>query len=182
MSEIKAVYVSDAPEVAEWQRAFKAICEAYRVHCEGIEAEFPGYKLLERRSWGDLRYIVGLNGEECPGPLWRNQEGHWVPALRSRAGKALEKRLQEVRREVPPVPGMPLHTTCHHHWCSHSFEPMGGVFWAAWTALPESVEREPKFDPSLWKRAKLSEYYYAKELDEAQEDSCAEPIETTAAA
>lgn len=167
MPEIQAVYRSTAPQIVEYWAELQRRNEAFTAHVDAVLDDYPQHKAAIQRQYGGGRNLFGLFGDEDPGKPWKysRRDGCWVPNGRSTAGKALKERLASVcfrRTAVPGMPGGYFSERAGVMYDPGQFHD-GKALWVFWGVAPELVEAEKGFDPALWERGKLSEYWAAKE-------------------
>ena len=160
-----AIYRSAAPSVVEaWedtQRRYKEWHSA--VGAWGDAYKHDGILITDH---GDRKWVIGLRGDDAPGPEWRwsKQADCWVPDKRTKAGKAVDATLESLRVDkLGHVPGMPARVVGPGRMYQSGFEYIDGVLWVTWGCSAEEVESQAKFDGNLWERAKASAYYLAVE-------------------
>lgn len=177
MPEIQCVYRSTHPAVQEWehdrarrkQEADEAVC-AFLRELDTHDAANPLVE-VQTHTWGPSWWLAGVHGKEAPGPLWREAEpGLWVPNRRTKAGKELGARVEGISFKWKRAPGMPRSLSVPAGQGTNRMiwpvvELLGGGYWCAWKVSAAQVEASSSFDPALWERGKLSEYWAAKEAE-----------------
>lgn len=167
MTETTIVYVSRSPVLEAFWAEWAVANRTYREQIAAFRAGFPGYDLMESSGWGQWS-ICALRGTESPGKGWRRRtNSEWVPDIRYSAGRAARRQMDALRLRMPSTPGMPDVVFFEHKMHSHSLEHLGGAFWSRWSVPPELAEAEKGFDPAIWQRGRLSEYWAAKEAEHA---------------
>jgi hypothetical protein len=162
-----AYYRSEGPQVPDYLAELQHRWETYRTETAAFQAEFPGFELAEARTRG-CQWVVGLRGSGSPGPVWMQKSGetYWSPNRSFKLGKELATRMWAIKFVEPTIPGMPVR--CYHesrvYW--PGFEAFDGSYWMAWDAPVETVEGDPAFDPSIWRRVRASEYWLSREAQE----------------
>lgn len=166
----EAAYSSSHPDVTSWWAQLHALNAEYNQAARWFHENYPEHKVMEVHSrWG--RGLSGLSGAN-PGPAWRvGKHGTWVPLRNHRKDPALLARYQAARIEYPPMPGMPADvmvwpTLGGFNCKTPGWREMGGEVWVTWGCTHDLVEESNRFDPTLWMRRRLSEYYAAVEQQE----------------
>jgi len=176
----QAVFTSTAPEISAWfadtELREREANEALGAFLRGLDNHDPSNPQVHIRThtWGPTWWLGGVHGKEAPGPLWRESEpGLWVPNRRTKAGKELGAQVEAIGFKWKCVPGMPADLSVLAGdgrdfllWPKVEALGGGGVFWCVWKVPEAQVIGSPRFDPALWQRAKLSEYYAAREAAE----------------
>jgi len=171
-----AVYACHRPERLDAYLAeIDVLWEAYRAKIKELEDELGTETLLCRGSKRGqfISGYVAKDRNEAPLPGFRREQhsDHMVPALRTKAGKALAERLNAVSYDPPQKPGLPDLILGEGYMGGMSIKKIGGV-WYAWTTVPLG-DRDPRntglgeVDPAMWTPAKLSDYFLAVEAEEA---------------
>lgn len=178
MPEIQVVFTSTAPEISAWvvdrEHREREANEALGAFLRGLDTYDPRNPEVQLRThtWGPTWWLGGVHGKTAPGPLWRESEpGLWVPNRRTKAGKELGAQVEAIGFKWKRVPGMPSDLSVptgdgRNFLLWPEVETLGGVFWCVWKAPGEQVTSSARYSADLWQRAKLSEYYAAKEAVE----------------
>lgn len=172
------VYRSTRPEVlAHWDAtATEEAHKVWRAQVELIIADlgFPGRRFATSSGWRGVK-VIGVEhpkGEPVPAG-WRRDRGlpeAIVPARRTRQGKAIGARLEEVaapnpRRELPG--GMPEMAFSRKSvtLMRPGVERRGDAVFVTW---PKEIEEGDagRIDPAVWERMRLSEYWAAVEAEQ----------------
>lgn len=176
-----ANYKSTDPDVlAAWddtQRRFQEWREAKSAWAQ----QFPDHEALAVQG-SDSVSVVGLQGDETPGPAWRQTTRAnielWVPDKRTKAGKAIAQQLDALSVDhMKDIPGMPDMAMSGNHWHSPGLFVYDGVAYVHWSCTFAEVEDSTRgwsrtaFDASKWERIKRSELYAAQEADEADKQA-----------
>lgn len=167
MSE--SYYRSEHPAVAEWWEQVAQAKAALRAETDAFLAEYPGFTVV----FGRYNIASGLRGPTRPAKGWVNryEPDLWVPNYDSQVGKQISRKLNEIRLRHPTLPGMPpevfIDTVARLY--SPVVVALAGATWAAWRLAEEIAEGNPAFDPTIWQRAKASDYHLAREAQERSE-------------
>lgn len=167
----ETVYTTDDPAVmAKWdddQRRYREWVEA----AENWASEWPDHKVNTMRStWADGVYWVdGLRGSGPPSEMWRRSKGAWVPRRTLKAARPLVAAMEALRVSgIGVLPGMPRGLFIGISSLTHGIDVIDGRIYVTWgKPAAEQIEATGEFDPSIWRRVKLSEFYAAKEAVEA---------------
>jgi hypothetical protein len=95
-----------------------------------------------------------------------------LPDCRLKAGKALDRQIQEIKTRFPDEP-FPDRAYISGAIAYPGLETHQGVHWLVWNCTFEEVEKgkyrdgRPAIDPTIWERARMSDYWLAREADEA---------------
>lgn len=172
------VFRSDKQEVLDALHAAKDAYLEWSDRIEAFAAEVhPDSKPMVRRQnrgGGDRFDAVSVREPVPEG--WRvktQREGAdlMVPRLSTKAGKAWNERLNEIR-EAPDIrsslPGMPSGGLDGLAYVAPGIEEHDGAVWVIWSCDPDAMDSgwsrtSKKVDGFIWERVKLSEYYAMKE-------------------
>lgn len=165
----EAVFKSTHPDVlAAWDKA-ESDWQTYRDAVNAFRDRYPTQRVIVADLTEGRECVVGLDGDPAnppPGPWRWTLKARFVPDKRSNAGKLLAIEMKNLAYTPPPIPGQPGLIISDGLWHSCGFHVYDGVAFADWSCGYETVERNDRFDPTIWVRAKLSEYYAAVEAAE----------------
>jgi len=175
-----SAYRSSHPSVLDEWNAWQEQIAAWRTRVREFMADYPGdYRCVDRGQ-----RIIGL---ALPAPgldmgLWRHQHSAgFGPILVPRKLRKHEERHGEsvvlrarfdalACHRALALPGMPDTVMLGSHWYSPGAMQREGAVWVNWSITYEHVEADNtwasrQFDGDLWQRARVSEFYAAKEAD-----------------
>lgn len=127
-------------------------------------------KMMTRDRWCGVECL----GDEYHNPPvgWRydRKHGMLVPFRTRAEGKQFAKDMDQCQPpRSPNIKGMSGFVLVGLRFCEPGFTVIDGVAWCWWSC---DLKARPKhkyadsYDPKVWKRAKLSEFYAAKESRE----------------
>lgn len=174
------VYRSENPGVlAAWKGACAAISEYVRQTQAVLDrAGLAGRSVWRSSNGWDWGKVRGISAEGGTPEGWRMAAGkdYAVPDMRTSAGRKVKAALDAVPHPGEPTQrliGMPADVLAGagRIW-TPDVRVLGGAVWAEWDLDPEAHETSfsspsTAVDSSLWQRARLSEYYAAREDAEA---------------
>ncbi|WP_436759386.1 hypothetical protein [Streptosporangium sp. V21-05] len=178
MSADLTVYRSTHPDVlGAWHAAEQRAADITTQRKAFLAAHgFEGRSIATKGRW-----MIGVaHPEDQPIPdgwrLDRDLDGAIVPARRTRVGKQLGKRLDQLampsaRKNLPG--GMPEMAWGDHHVFRPGITLINNALidnnalYVKWGCDPEAIDSTVKIDPAVWQRMKLSEYYAVLEAQEA---------------
>jgi hypothetical protein len=163
----KAYYRSSHPDVLAYWADTEARAEAFNAALKALEAEFPDSQAcyLEGHGW---REAYGLHYEQphpAPGPGWMQKKGEqcWTADRRTKTGREVWNRLNDLRFNEGTPPGLPERVRTDMRFCFPGMERHGGDLWAIFSCTAAEVEACKQFNGSIWQPAKASEYWLAVE-------------------
>lgn len=168
-----AFKANDTEAVAAYLRQREAEEETFVAKAAAYEEEI-GIGLLTGIQGYDGAFIptgfeIASRDKELPAG-WRNAGSNTaVPAKRTAEGKTADQQLRSHRLAPVAYPGVPeaLRTeidpdTGRRMVLYPQVEELGGAIFLTFSREPKAGELE-KVDPAIWSRAKLSEYFAARE-------------------
>ncbi|WP_188187987.1 hypothetical protein [Nonomuraea sp. SYSU D8015] len=140
----------------EWTKQMQAFLDE---HGFGKRTVYVGHS-------GRVLGIEHVDGEDAPDG-WRvdQRTGYLMPRLKTRAGKQIDARLAELVQPDPrnKMPGMPMQCFVSLALLTCGMRIIRDTLYAEWSRpIPQD-----QVDSAIWQRIKLSEYYAAREADEA---------------
>lgn len=178
----KIVYRSTHPDVlaalASYDQDFQAYKAAIRAILDGAGLE--GCKIWATTGGWDPGRFLGIDVPEGEPPPagWRTGRQFAIPDKRYAAGKRMAAALKALKHPGDPmarIPGMPPDILTPGGFATPGMERMGGALYVIWGRDPEIARgsftaKTTDIDPALWTRLKLSEYYAAREAEDAKRE------------
>lgn len=178
MSGPVILFKATDPSVLDaWSASNDPLFNEWREKVDQLKQDLGGRDTLRRNiGWGDGWVASGYvepdrKADPLPGFRRDAKSGHMLPALRSKAGKEWEARLNDITYKPAPTPGLPQIVMGGGYMGHFKVEHLGGE-WFAWLGFnPYAGGDNPgemkNVNPDLWEEAKFSEYYAAKEANPA---------------
>lgn len=162
-------YRSDHANALAYQCDLQVKYAEWRERLRVFLAQYPEHEPVMWTGHGG-EVLMALKGSSSPGVGWlqRSGESCWRPDRRYVVGRKLFAEVNAMRFIEPPIPGMParVYGPSRVYFCG--MERHGGAVWAMWSAPPELVEADARFDVAIWQRAKASAFFLAREAEEGQ--------------
>lgn len=165
-------YRSTATQVLEWAQHRSDLLAEANAKLDRLRTDHPDHRVyICRTANGYGVAFAGLGGAEPPGPLWRldRRRNVWVAHRGSKAGKELQRRLDDITTNVHEMPGMPdtaVDLTSGRWYHPELFFDNSAV-WVRWVCGARTVEESDwsrqRFDLNIWEQVPLSSYYAALE-------------------
>lgn len=164
---------TDAAALSAWHDGNQPLWEVWRAGVDAVRAELGERDVLRRNiGWSKAWVVSGYvenDRHAVPLPGFRRdaKSGHMLPALKTKLGKEWAARLDVVRYEPAPVPGLPEIVMGGGYMGSFKIENLGAD-WFAWLGFNPYADGDKagemkEIDSGLWAEVKFSEYYAAKE-------------------
>ncbi|MDN4611921.1 hypothetical protein [Arthrobacter burdickii] len=179
-----ALYTTDQTDRLDaWEAEAERLIAEYNAKIKAWFAEIGKEEAVGIQRVGH-RFITGYEDKNLAIPPlkgWRRtreNEDFCVPALRTKEGKAAEKRLAELQVRYAAAPGLPDRVWGLGYVGPMIARKLGGR-WYAYTTVPlkhdvtafgstnftEDGELK-EVDTTIWTKAKLSDYFLALEAEE----------------
>lgn len=170
MSTEVAMKCLDPQKLDDWEAAREIQVGLYNASCEAFRETIGGRNLVGIRFYRGGFQVTGFQMESYREALpkgWRQEGGtnNAVPAKRTAEGKAIAKDMQELYLPDCNHPGVPKHLHCEGFSIFPSVTKIGTDWWLTMSKQPYEKDME-QFDSELWRPARLSEFYAAKEAAE----------------
>lgn len=164
---------TDPTVLQAWHDSNAPLWEVWRAGVDAVKTELGGRDVLRRTvGWSKGWVVSGYVEEEYradPLPGFRRdaRTDHMLPALKTKLGKEWAARLNVIKYEPAPSPGLPDIVMGGGYMGSFKIEKLG-TDWFAWLGFnPYADGDKPNemknVNTNLWEEAKFSEYYAAKE-------------------
>lgn len=177
-SPVYALQSAKPEEVDAWLSERLERLAQFKVSCDALEKEVGGTPIV-RQSYWDLS-LDGFEPADRTVELpdgWRRERSYpyyAVPALRSKAGKALAASLAMATVPLPPPPGLPSTVRAGLVMGQFLPEQLNGRWYATLTFDPQADTIEG-VDPERWFPAPLSRYWEDRETMDALAPKPEEP-------